>query len=72
MLDIPPHYASVQEEEDIEEETEDTVEEVEEIVSHDPNEQTQEVFSRSQQHTVKFGDNDNLIKASIVDVDCSS
>lgn len=60
MLDLPPnHTSSTQQEEDDEE-----------ITLHDPTE-TQEVFARAQEHTIKFGDDGNLIKASIVDVDCS-
>ena len=62
MLDLPRRYTpSIEQEED----------DVEETILHDPNEQTQEVFTQSPQHTLKFGDNDHLIKASIIDVDCS-
>ncbi|KAF9790489.1 calcineurin-like phosphoesterase [Thelephora terrestris] len=65
VLELPPHHASYIQEE------EDNVEEIEETMSHDPNEETQEIFARPQQRKIKFGDDDNLIKASIVDVDCS-
>jgi hypothetical protein len=65
VLDLPPHHASYIQEE------EDNVEEIEETMSRDPNEETQEIFARPQQRKIKFGDDDNLIKASIVDVDCS-
>lgn len=63
VLTIPRHYASsTQQEED----------HVEEIALQNPNEETQEIFARSQQHKIKFGDDGHLLKASIVDVDCSS
>ena len=62
MLDLPRHYASSMKQEE---------DNVEETILHDPNEETQEVFTQSPQHTLKFGDNGHLIKASIIDVDCS-
>lgn len=64
MLDLPPHLTSSSQEEDEEED------DVEEIATEDPNGETQEIFTQSQQHRIKFGDTGHLIKASIVDVDC--
>jgi len=43
----------------------------EETPFHNPTDGTQEVLARSQKHKVRFGDDGHLIKASIVDVDCS-
>jgi len=62
VLDLPPHYtSSTQLEEDA----------VEEIALHDPTDESQEVFAQSQRKKLKFGDEGHLIKASLVDVDCS-
>lgn len=62
VLDLPPrHHASSTL---LEEDTED------EIALHDPTEETQEIFTQSQEHKIKFGDNGHLLKASLVDVDC--
>ncbi|KAF9648821.1 Metallo-dependent phosphatase [Thelephora ganbajun] len=60
ILDLPRHHASsTQQDEDGE-------------GLYDPNDETQEIFARSQEHKVKFGDNKHLIEASIVDVECSN
>ena len=62
VLELPPHYSSsTQLEEDA----------VEEIALPDSTGETQEVFAQSQGKKLKFGDDDHLIKASLVDVDCS-
>lgn len=66
MLDLPPHHTSSSQEE------EEDGDDVEEITTEDPNEETQEIFTLSQQHRIKFGDTGHLVKASIVDVDCSN
>ena len=44
---------------------------MEEIAFQDPVDESQEVLTPSRKDKIKFGDNGNLIKASIVDVDCS-
>jgi len=44
---------------------------MEEIAFQDPVDESQEVLAPSRKDKIKFGDNGNLIKASIVDVDCS-
>jgi len=44
---------------------------VEEIALQDPTNESQEVFTQSRGKKLKFGDEDHLIKASLVDVDCS-
>ena len=62
VLELPPHYtSSAQLAEDI----------VEEVAIHDPTDESQEVFAQSQGKKLKFGDDGHLIKASLVDVDCS-
>jgi len=78
VLDLPRHRSSLirQEEDDTEDDAEDDTEynsedNAEEIPLQDPTDGAQEVLSRSQKHKVKFGDDGHLIKASIVDVDCS-
>lgn len=63
MLDLPPQHTSLtqQEEDDLEEDR-----------SYTPTDESQEVFAQSQAHKIKFGDDEDLINASIVDVDCST
>ena len=68
MLDLPRHHASSTQDEEDEDEEEDNTEEVH---LHDPVDETQQVFAQSQTRNIKFGDDGDLIKASVVDVDCS-
>ena len=62
MLDLPPHYTSS---------TEPEEDDLEETPVYDPTDESQEVFAQSQAKKLKFGDDENLIKASLVDIDCS-
>jgi len=64
VLDLPRHHASSIEQEEEEDD-------MEEIAFQDPVDESQEVLTPSRKDKIKFGDNGNLIKASIVDVDCS-
>lgn len=65
MLELPNHHVSLTQQEDDEDDTED-------IQLDNPTDETQEVLAPSQKHKIKFGDDGNLIQASIVDVDCSA
>jgi len=67
VLDLPSHHGSSTEQE----EDDDDDDDIEDTPLDIPTEETQEVLAPSQKHKIKFGDDGNLIQASIVDVDCS-